>query len=90
MSDRDTLAVYYDAIIPPGESGYLHLAVGLNGYFDAAGSYKFKPDKLHPDALWKPRVFRYPDERGDAFDWILDIVGFRYARISGTWGFVPN
>ena len=25
--DRDTLAVYYDAIIPPGESGYLHLAV---------------------------------------------------------------
>jgi hypothetical protein len=24
------------------------------------------------------------------FDWILDIVGFRYARISGTWGFVPN
>jgi hypothetical protein len=21
------------------------------------------------------------------FDWILDIVGFRYARISGTWGF---
>ena len=71
---RDTLAVYYDAIIPPGESGILHLAVGLNGYFTAAGQYSFKPDKQHPDALWKPRVFPYPDERGEAFDWILDMA----------------
>jgi hypothetical protein len=21
------------------------------------------------------------------FDWLLDILGFRYARISGTWGY---
>lgn len=21
------------------------------------------------------------------FDWLLDVLGFRYARISGTWGF---
>lgn len=24
------------------------------------------------------------------FDWIFDILGIRYARISGTWGFVGN
>jgi hypothetical protein len=24
---------------------------------------------------------------GRWFDWILDIVGVRYARVSGTWGF---
>ena len=72
MTPRDTLGIYYDAIIPPGESGYLHLALGLNGYFAADGQYTFKPDKLHPDAKWIPRVFPYPDERGDAFDWILD------------------
>ena len=71
LSPRDTLGIYYDAIIPPGESGYLHLAVGLNGYFTDAGQYSFEPDKLHPDANWIPRRFRYPDERGDAFDWIL-------------------
>ena len=73
-TDRDALGVYYDTIIPPGESGHLHLAVGLNGYFTAAGKYSFEPDKAHPDALWKPRMFRYPDERGEAFDWILDMA----------------
>ncbi len=24
------------------------------------------------------------------FDWLLDIVGVRYARVSGTWGFPPE
>ncbi|HEV8112769.1 MAG TPA: hypothetical protein VGR31_08330 [Planctomycetota bacterium] len=24
------------------------------------------------------------------FDWLLDIVGIRYARISGTWGFAAT
>lgn len=24
------------------------------------------------------------------FDWLLDIVGVRYARVSGTWGFEPE
>lgn len=24
------------------------------------------------------------------FDWVLDIVGVRYASISGTWGFPPE
>lgn len=24
------------------------------------------------------------------FDWVLDIVGVRYARVSGTWGFPPE
>jgi hypothetical protein len=23
------------------------------------------------------------------FDWILDIISFRFASISGTWGFAP-
>ena len=41
MTPRDTLGIYYDAIIPPGESGYLHLALGLNGYFAADGQYTF-------------------------------------------------
>jgi hypothetical protein len=21
------------------------------------------------------------------FDWLLDVIGFRYARVTGTWGF---
>ena len=24
------------------------------------------------------------------FDWVLDIVGIRYGRISGTWGYPPE
>jgi len=24
------------------------------------------------------------------FDWLLDIVGIRYARVSGRWGFPPD
>ncbi len=24
------------------------------------------------------------------FDWLLDIVGVRYAKVSGTWGFEPE
>ncbi len=24
------------------------------------------------------------------FDWVLDIIGFRYTRITGTWGFPPD
>jgi len=24
------------------------------------------------------------------FDWVLDIVGVRYAEVSGTWGFPPE
>jgi hypothetical protein len=24
------------------------------------------------------------------FDWLLDIVGVRYAKVSGTWGFPPE
>jgi hypothetical protein len=25
-----------------------------------------------------------------AFDWILDIIGVRWARVRGTWGFAPK
>jgi hypothetical protein len=24
------------------------------------------------------------------FDWVLDIIGLRYASVSGTWGFEPE
>ena len=24
------------------------------------------------------------------FDWLLDIVGVRYAKVEGTWGFAPG
>ncbi len=27
---------------------------------------------------------------GRWFDWLLDIVGIRYARVSGTWGFTGH
>lgn len=24
------------------------------------------------------------------FDWLLDIIGIRYAKVSGSWGFAPS
>ncbi|MEO0651575.1 MAG: hypothetical protein AAFZ65_12945 [Planctomycetota bacterium] len=24
------------------------------------------------------------------FDWLLDIIGIRYAKVSGSWGFAPG
>jgi predicted dehydrogenase len=59
----DALNAYFDAIIPVGADGYLHGMLGLGGHFDN-GRYEFK------DRIWES--FHWPDERGDAIEWILE------------------
>ena len=66
--DADKIRRWLDAVIPDNTEGWLHVALGVDGYFNDNDRYTFDPEN------WRPKSFHWPDERGEAFDWILDMA----------------
>jgi putative DNA primase/helicase len=60
--DRDGLSEYLHEVFGDDSMGYVHVAAGIGGYFDDAGTYSFKADADRPDAKWVPRVYSWPDQ----------------------------
>jgi hypothetical protein len=61
-----TIRDYFDALIPVGATGYLHTAFGREPYLDKHGKYTHKQ--------WIPRVFKWPEESGDAIKFIEEMA----------------
>jgi putative DNA primase/helicase len=60
---------YLEACCGDSTRGWLHVAVGYNPHFDKNGTYSHT--KLNGRPGLEPRPFRWPDQAGDAMDFIL-------------------